>query len=399
MPVELVERDDAVKTGADGRFVLRGLDGFTQLTGLCIEHNDYHTYQFNLVGSAKDKADIGTTRLQLLPPGAPREAALTREERQRKLRIFGSVTDSQGKPVGPYRIVAAALPVPDWPLGYENEAKNVPAGKPWELPLVFDMESEDQVCWVWVMVASPGFASSVKVVPRENTDKPIELQLQRGFSLSGRIEGPAVAAGKAVVMLQPMYLFARNPPNGVGMRPDSPLCGIQVNRTSVEPNGTFSLSNLAPGTYILQVVAPGATPTERLITVRDKDLRLDSPLKMVPAGRIEGIMFDDEGRPEIMTSHEWVSPVALDPRIGEALWGKQRLDFDADNYMTDENGRFTIQNAPIGVNRLRFAYSEPPAIDYVANHDYLVRVLPDRATASAFTYRRISHSAGKRRWK
>ena len=373
-PLVWVDTERAVKTDGKGRFELGGVDkGF----GVCVECEGYESIGDWREFEAKMQLDTdGGENTFRLPRSVPRKTAGGHEtEREVKPRLFGSVVDERGEPVGPYRVVAAAMQDPDSLFGnkeyyFGEEISGVPAGEAWELTLYSDAKL------YWVMAQAQGLAPAMRVVRHEELAQPIHLQLRRGFSLTGQVEGPGVAQGKAVAMLQPMYLFDSNPPHK--HHDQSPLHGVGASRANVGSDGRFGFDHLSTGSYLLQIAAPAASPIERLITFRDRDVRLAEPLKMPAAGRIEGVVYNREGELMVMEPCHWSPPETIDPKVGEALWGKYTFVGGLGRFTTDERGRFVLENVPAGHTSVGFSYNV--LIDVIDSHDHVVNVLPGRTT-------------------
>lgn len=316
----------------------------------------------------------GVQIFRLGPKPPPKKTAVDTKKGV-KPRLSGRVVDYKGDPVGPYRVVAAAMQDPDSLWGnkeyyFAEEAKYIPQGEPWDLTLYGDAKR------YWVMAEASGFATAVQVVWHKDIDRAIELRLRPGFSLFGKVEGPGVTEGKAVVMTQPMYLFDSNP--ATDHHSSSPLHCIQVCRVNVGIDGSFRISNLSPGTHVMQIVAPGATPIERLVTFRDKDIHLEAPLRLKPSGRIQGIVYDRDGDLMVMESCPWAPPLTVDPKVGASIWSKYSSIGGIVGFTTDEKGRFALENAPVGLNGVGFSYNV--LIDVIDHFNHSVTVLPNCTT-------------------
>lgn len=370
-PTPWVRKGRAVKTDEEGHFVLGGVD---VTYGICVECQGYETIGSWSMFEHAVKLDTDGENVFRLKRKPPEEQAGDREElKKTKPRLFGHVVDDRGEPVGPYRVVAAAMPRSEYgerACFFAKEVNGLPVGKPWELTLYGNAKR------YWVMAEATGFAPSVQVVWHEELDRPIWLRLRRGFSLSGRVEGPGVAEGKAVAMVQPMYLFDSHPPHQHHHR--SPLHGIQARRVDVAADGRFTLDHLGEGTWLLQIVAPGATPVERLITFRNQDVRVEEPLKMECAGRIEGVVYDRDRKVMALESCHWKPLETIDPKVGEAIWGKYLFVGGACSFTTDERGRFVLENVPAGQVRVGFSYQA--LFNHFRDQDHLVNVVSGRTT-------------------
>lgn len=378
-----------VKTDAEGRFQLNGV---AKSLGIYVSHRNYKEYH---LPSALLTEDGGASLRLVLGPKSPQPADEDEDPVARKKiqpRLHGRVTDLAGQPVGPYRIVA----VPtndgnsiegDGARCYEEELKGRAPGKPWELKFIGNAKL------YWITAESPGFAPVTKIVPHGAISRPIEFRLGPGFSFAGRISlaggdsrgtaardrqtsasaplGPA----EIVIMMQPMYLLVSNPAHRFA--PSIPFHKIQVSRVNPREDGRFRFDHLAPGTYMLQAVARGRTPVERLITLGDRHLQCEDSLTLVPAGRIEGIVCHDGGKPMVMESCDWTAPITLDPKVGEALWGAYSMGTPAGSFATDEHGCFALENVPAG--RYRVGFDIPGATSF-GRREHAVQVLPDRTT-------------------
>ena len=370
-PTPWINTERAVKTDEKGHFLLGGVDVDY---GVCVKCEGYETSgSWSMFGrTVKLKTD--DENVLRLKRKSPEEQTKDRKKLEKtKPRLFGHVVDDRGEPVGPYRVVAAAIPRSESgnrTYFFAKEAKGLPAGKPWELTLYSDAKR------YWVMAEAEGFAPSSQVVCHKELDRPIRLRLRRGFSLFGRTEGPGVVEGEAVAMVQPMYLFDSHPPHVLHHR--SPLHGILAKRVDVAADGRFTVEDLGEGTWLLQIVAPGATPVERLITVRNQDVRIEEPLKMECAGRVEGIVYDRDRKLMALESCRWTPMETIDLKVGAAIWGKYLFVGGLGTFTTDERGRFVLENVPAGQVCVGFSYQV--LLNYVEHNEHLVHVVPGRTT-------------------
>ena len=144
---------------------------------------------------------------------------------------------------------------------------------------------------------------------------------------------------------------------------DKAMRRVAKRETSLDNDGKFRIERVRPGAYELQIFGPGITAGEFRIAVAANDLEVGI-LKVRGTGRIVGrasAPYDETDRAPWPFVRGEIIPADVPGRI---------------EFITDEDGRFTVQDAPVG--RVNVAFHYMISADVGGLHSRKVQVVEGR---------------------
>jgi hypothetical protein len=189
---------------------------------------------------------------------------------------------------------------------------------------------------VWMAVKAPNFAMWEAVADRWQGTKAITVQLKAGVSVRGAIK-TANNSGQMIVELLPV-------------RQKEDFCGQISERqdlgrmhVTVDEGGAFRFDHVPPGAYRLGVSGSAISPLSTGLTVGDADVDLGT-LTAAGRGAIAGVVYHDK------------KPGRWAFAKGKVLFKDSSGRWSADEFghrqpipfKADENGEFRLDNIPVG---------------------------------------------------
>jgi hypothetical protein len=201
----------------------------------------------------------------------------------------------------------------------------------------------------WLLLRADGYATVQRRVVVKRGTAPMEIRLQRGVTLTGRVRPP----GK-----RPSALRVSAGPDTRRM-----LRTLGAARADVAADGSFRLEHVAAGGQVLIVRGPGVTPLVKRVTVgrTDQDVGVLSP---PGTGRIEGVVFREGGG-----NLPW--PFAAGTLTHPDMAKRRGI-------VADERGRFTVEDVPAGRVELSFPFHY--TADILGAQTATVEVRPGRTS-------------------
>jgi hypothetical protein len=198
---------------------------------------------------------------------------------------------------------------------------------------------------VWMAVKAPNFAMWEAVADQWNGTKTITVQLKTGVSVRGSIQTGKVAAkapAKTFGQLVAVLLPVRLEKQDY-LRQISARQDLGSMTATVEAGGAFRFDHVPPGAYQLGVFGSAISPLSTGLTVGDADVDMGT-LTTSGRGNIAGVVFH----------YKHPGPWAF--AKGEVLfkdssdrWGPDQFGYAAPiPFTTDENGEFHLDNTPVG---------------------------------------------------
>lgn len=114
----------------------------------------------------------------------------------------------------------------------------------------------------------------------------VELELRRAVPLAGRLVSP-----RSEPIAASLRVFAAPPPDAERARYAERAAPIS--ETTAAADGSFSISGVSPGEYLLEVRPHGLQPFTTLVTAPNAALKL----LLTEGARVTGRFFDEDGKP------------------------------------------------------------------------------------------------------
>lgn len=409
-----------VRTGADGRYQLRGVD---PKLGIDVEHDAYiHQH-----GGMQNDKPIGPIHDILLEPeprfevtavdpsGKPLEGVRTDDRmneqavsgKDGKLVLVGPVIyfgltfrkegfidatipvkkvgNTREKPEGlvvvmePAVVLAGRVLAPD---GRPVPSFTIAAG-PGKLPARRDCAQRDvqsrdgrfqlhlpKEGTTWLGVSADGFAVWEGSVDFKRGGEPVEVRLAPGVAVTARVLGPQAVRDRVEAKLVP-----RRDKTGIGGLPaEPPSEELAIRRTRPSADGTLRFEHVRPDRYRLFLEGRGNPHRVLALDVPGHGLDVGTVHLDVPTatGRIEGRVW----RPKYMEEGPWAFTKGY---VGafrfEAIPGID--EGESIEFRADENGRFAVDNVPVGLTTVGFSYA---MADVIHTDTWQVRVVEGQTT-------------------
>ena len=282
--------------------------------------------------------------------------------------LTGKVVGPDGRPVGPFTVVAGAGRDP-YPFGCSSQTVAQPGGS-FSVPVHvdFDYGKEGKV---WIAVKAPHFAMSEVVADGWQGTKTITVQLKSGVSVGGAIAsmtGTGKNSGELLVELLPVKLQKDNPLVQITERQ-------QLGRMhlALAGGGGFRFDHVSPGAYRLVVSGPAISPLSTELTVGDADAVLGT-LPTSGRGSIAGVVF------HYKNPGPWAfAKGKVLFKVSSGRWGPDEFgDAAPIAFTADEKGEFRLDNVPVGEVMVDFEI--PSGGDIIDSKTQETRVLEGKTT-------------------
>jgi hypothetical protein len=301
-------------------------------------------------------------------------------------RLKITVLGADGKPVPRYRVGAAAG---SRPIGDDGitEIENQDGKAEVDIDITKDYEHEHSV---FVGVASPGYVFWDDLLLRWKGEKELTINLETGSSVTGAIKCKKELLNDAKVLIRPVEEQKDLEPDGF---PPIARFGISMKtqlatkEVSIKSDASFEITHLLPGTYWLVVYGPNISPIRKKIEVDTMGQTLD-PIELVGRGSISGIAYSGY---QIERNGEYILDPDRKPLVfypGQVSFGDGIEEISAYwehlnviQFRTDENGRFQIDNVPVGKVIVSFEHG---SIHLRTNWDEFATVTQNRNTEVRF---------------
>jgi hypothetical protein len=309
--------DKTVQTRSDGSFVLRGASrrGVNQTYNLDFAKEGYLNSKFSCKPPVQGAISI------VLNP---------------QPRVSGHVLDASGRPISQFTIHAGPGKEPGtWCCS--SKAVSDRTGS-FSLPIRTDYGEDGRV---WIGVKAPGYAPWEWAIDIQRQSSEIVANLKVGVCVRGSIkahDGCRVITAK----LLPRPLEKDTLTGDASQRQE--LGRMEM---PVDARGVFRFDHVALGAYVLAVAGPTISPIGREIQVREADVDVGA-LAVSGTGSLVGVVYDHDqrGRPWAFADCNVTFSDGLDAalRFGD----RQFKHLAPIEFKTDEQGRFRLDNVPVG---------------------------------------------------
>lgn len=293
-------------------------------------------------------------------------------------RLTGRVVDPQGNPVHEFEVAAGMGSEPE---DWACTSKTVRCVDGiFSLPVRTDRDYDD-TGRIWIGVRAPGFALAEKVIAAEHITRPLTMRLSRGVAVRGRIECADPHRHEVAATLIPLRM--RQDGDLTLDRSRRVLMG--TTKAMVSPSGSFELNHIVPGPYRLRIVGPKVTPVTRFVYVSQRDLEIE-PLSLAGRGTIEGVVYEPEmaegsdGTRLADNRGPWrYATGTISPVTSDGRWWDDDEEIE---FRADSQGRFRADNVPVGHVRVNIPYHI--TADIIGSYQREAVVLEGRTTQVRF---------------
>jgi hypothetical protein len=282
--------------------------------------------------------------------------------------LTGKIVGPDGRGVSHFTVVAGPGPEPRaWCCSSQTVAD--PSGQfSVRVRTDFGYRSNGKV---WMAVKAPGYAMSEAVSDSWQGTKAITVQLKAGVSVRGSIAAPKNASrnpGQIVAGLLPVRLHHED-----FTRENSNRQELGRMQTAVDDRGAFRFDHVPPGSYVLAVSGPAISPLSTGLTVGDTDVDAKK-LTATGRGTIVGIL-NGPGKPGPLAFAE--GHVSFSDNAGRSN-ADEFAHLKPIPFTTDENGRFRVDNVPIGEVSVNIPFHA--TADIISAHTWNARVFEGQTT-------------------
>ncbi|MBM4094170.1 MAG: hypothetical protein FJ276_32905, partial [Planctomycetes bacterium] len=339
----------SAESDAQGRFVLEYVQGATPVTqfALTARKKGFFEDGGHFLGAA---ADDVTLTLWPLP------------------KWTGQVLSPEGLPVKQFRVQLAPLD--------DSRVEQVIVRDFAEAEGRFTLDFE-QAGPHWLAIQAEGYAAWEKTIKVGKEPQSLDVRLERGVTVTGQVSGPLRRPREAQVVLVPEKERGESSRGAVFHSTAEVVAkamqGVAERKTTAEDDGKFRIEHVRSGTYRLEISGPGITADRFWIRVSGDDVDVGR-LKMQGTGRIVGQVTEPGDDPN---PSPW--PFVRGEIYGETdSGGPGRIEF-----ITDEDGRFAVEDAPVG--RVTVGISYMATADMGGYHLREAHVVEGRETQVLFT--------------
>lgn len=353
VPLPGVEVSDADRASAEsdaqGRFVLEYVQGATPGTqfALAARKKGFFEESRHFLGVAADEV---TLALWPLP------------------KWTGQVLSPESLPITQFRVHLAPLD--------DSEVEQVIVRDCAEAVGRFTLDFE-QAGSHWLAIQAEGCAAWEKTIKVGEEPQSLEVRLERGVTVTGQVSGPLRRPREVQVVLVPDKERGDSS-RGVVFHATAEavhkaMQGVAERKTTLDDDDKFRIEHVRSGTYRLDISGPGITTGGFWIRVAGDDVDVGC-LKMQGTGRVVGQVTEPDDGP---SPAPW--PFVRGEIYGETYsGGPGRIEF-----ITDEDGRFAVEDAPVG--RVTVGVSYMATADMGGYHSREAQVVEGRETQVFFT--------------
>ncbi len=413
LPIWVPDEDKQVKTGADGRYEVRGVD---PELGVSASHPDYvHDLAFpdgKTIGPNHDillKAGV-TIRFTVVDGnGKPLEGVTVSDLNNKKavsaqdgkldfrnpglglgltfhkdgyidgkvkldeirrdmkrdgfvvvmeplIALSGRVVAADGRPVAGFVIAAGPGKLPD---GRESVRQEISDN---DGRFALGLAKEGQA---WVGVAANGHAAWEGRVEVKRRGQPLEIRLSPGVAVTAKVVVPETLIGHIKAKLVPR----RDKSEIGGLSSDPPAEEFPTRTSTLSAGGTVRFEHVRPDRYRLIVEGRGIPDTALAVDVPDSSFDVGTVHVDFPTatGRIEGQVWHPKSK-------------------GGGVWSFARGNvggiFERDDgrsfrFQADENGRFKVDRVPTGLSTAEFPFR---VFDVIDSYDWSALVVEGKTT-------------------
>ena len=229
----------------------------------------------------------------------------------------------------------------------------------------------------WLAIQAEGYAAWEKTIKVGKEPQSLDVRLERGVTVTGQVWGPLRRPRQVQVVLVPEKEQGESSSGVISHSTaevvDEAMRRVSRQTTTLDDAGKFRIEHVRSGTYGLEISGPEITADRFWIRVFGDDVDVGR-LKMQGAGRIVGQVTEPHGGPN---PSPW--PFVRGEIYGENYsGGPGHIEF-----ITDEDGRFAVENAPVG--RVTVGISYMATADMGGYHSREAHVVEGQETQVLFT--------------
>lgn len=262
--------------------------------------------------------------------------------------LTGQVLDPQGQPVENYFVAAGVTLEPRSWCCSTQEVRD-PTGH-FSLPVRTDRDY-GQSGKIWIGVKSEGFAFWETTMDIDDLSRSPIVRLKNGVAVRGKTTRSNGDAGKITATILPVRLHEEEFTSEISYRQE-----LGRMQTSVNADGNFKFTHVGPGQYVLGIAGPAVSPISTAIVVSDSDLDLGT-LSLRGRGSVAGVIYEHkiicEGGICRLDETRGVWPFAEGyisfQDNSDRTNSEEFSHLQSIPFKADENGRFHVDSVPIGV--------------------------------------------------
>jgi hypothetical protein len=271
--------------------------------------------------------------------------------------VEGTVRSNDGRAIESFTAVIESRP--DGP-GYDSVTRQVhhPSGH-FSAVLKFGGQYR-------VVVRAADHAVWEGTVDVRRKSAALEIQLQRGVKVSGRVERPIGSRTQLRASLIP------NPKEGFEGGYNDKARELSTLAAEVRDDGTFHLDHVRSDNYLLRIDGPEITPVYRLVHVADGDVDCGA-FTPLGTGRIVGTIHRLGGLDEAAWSFAYCAIAR-----GDNMSSLENGPAFERQFIAGEDGRFVIENVPAG--QVYLVVHFPQVFDVVPTAGWTIQVVPGKTS-------------------
>ncbi|MCR9200405.1 MAG: hypothetical protein NXI04_17355 [Planctomycetaceae bacterium] len=194
--------------------------------------------------------------------------------------------------------------------------------------------------WVWVGVAAPGFEMWETTVEFWQGTHNVEVNLQAGQVVSGRVDVARELRNGLTATLLPV----RRVSNELFGDKVSTRQSMMRQNVTLDQGQRFEFSHVRPGDYVLAVHGPEVSPVSQNVTVGSEPC-IVKPMRLGPRGIVMGVIKDSREDDGVWAFADGSI------RFSDSAERHDENDFPhlrSLSFRTDEQGRFRVPRVPVG---------------------------------------------------
>jgi hypothetical protein len=279
---------------------------------------------------------------------------------ERAIGLTGRVVGPGGRPVASFKVAAGPGKLPRRSESLLHEVGDLDG----RFRLGLSKEGT-----TWIGVAASGFAPWEGWVDVKRGGMPLEVRLSAGTVVRVKVTAPGWVPNRLHARLVP-----RRDKSDIGGMPSNPIAEELATRAAIcWPDGTLRFEHVRPDRYRLFIEARDVPTTVLALDVPDAGLDLGTLQLKVPiaTGRIEGQVWHPESR------RGGVWALAKGYVGGFRFQGIGDGDNGSIEFQADENGRFKVEHVPVGLTTVGFPYQ---VFDVINAHTWSALVVENKTT-------------------
>jgi hypothetical protein len=280
------------------------------------------------------------------------------------IALSGRVIAPDGRPVAAFTVAAGAGKLPSRRQSVRRDVQ----GHDGRFSLSLSQEDTS-----WVGVAAEGFAAWEGWVEVKRGGEPLEVRLSPGVAVSGRLVAPESMRKLLKARLVPRR-DTSDSVQAVVHGSATPAEELPTRTATPAVDGTLHFEHVRPDRYLLILDGRGVPRTNRALDVPAAGLDHGIVMLELPTatGRVAGRVW----RPKNEGGKPWA--FAEGYVRGPRVEGPGNDDAWHIAFIADENGRFEVDRVPVGLTTVAFPY--PRSADVIDAHTWSALVVEGQTT-------------------